>query len=68
MQKKLAQLEDADLNKRVAISIGFSQVEKGVLTDFYGSLDEDDRAIVAVELDKNLTFFLPPNARIEVAS
>ena len=68
MQKKLSQLEDADLNKRVAISIGFSQVEKGVLTDFYGSLDEDDRAIVAVELDKNLTFFLPPNARIEVAS
>ena len=68
MQKKLAQLEDADLNKRVAISIGFSQVEKGVLTDFYGSLDEDDRAIVAVELDQNLTFFLPPNARIEVAS
>jgi hypothetical protein len=66
--KKLSQLDDTDLNKKVSIAIGFDQTEIGVLTDYYGSLGEDERAIVAVELDRNLTFFLPPNAKIEILS
>ena len=66
MEKRLSQLEDADLNKKVGISIGFDQIETGILTDYYGSMNEDSKAIVAVEIDKNLTFFLPPNAKIEL--
>jgi hypothetical protein len=68
MYKRLSQLDESDLNKLVGIDIGFSQIEKGKLTDFYGSMDENDRAIVAVEIDNNLTFFMPPNGKIEIYS
>jgi hypothetical protein len=68
MYKRLSQLTDADLNQLVGVDIGFSQIEKGKLTDFYGSMDEYDKAIVAVEIDNNLTFFMPPNAKIEIYS
>ena len=65
MQKKhLAQLTEADLGKLVGIDIGWQQIEKGKLTDFYGSMDEELNAIVAVEIDDNLTFFLPPDGSI----
>jgi hypothetical protein len=63
-QKRLSQLSEQDLNRVVGVDIGFQQIEKGKLTDFYGSLDEDNNAIVAVELDENLTFFLPPNGML----
>lgn len=64
--KRLAQLTESDLGKRVGIDIGFSQIERGRLTDFYGSFDEDNNAIVAVEIDENLTFFMPPNGLIYI--
>jgi hypothetical protein len=66
MHKRLSQLSESDLNQLVGVDIGFSQIEKGKLTDFYGSFDEDNKAIVAVEIDNNLTFFMPPNAKIEI--
>lgn len=50
----------------VGIDIGWQQIEKGKLTDFYGSMDEELNAIVAVEIDDNLTFFLEPNAIIYI--
>lgn len=65
-EKRLAELQESDLNKVVTIDIGWEQKESGKLTDFYGSFDEEERAVVAVELDENLTFFLPPNAKIEI--
>lgn len=66
-QKRLSQLTENDLGKVVGIDIGFSQIEKGKLTDFYGSFDEDNNAIVAVEIDDNLTFFMPPNGIIYIS-
>lgn len=66
-QKRLSQLTEQDLGKTVGIDIGFSQIEKGRLTDFYGSFDEENKAIVAVEVDENLTFFLPPNGIIYIS-
>jgi hypothetical protein len=67
VEKRLSQLTEADLNKVVGIDIGFQQIEKGVLTDFYGSLDSEENAVVAVEIDNNLTFFLASNSKILVA-
>jgi hypothetical protein len=64
MKKRLADLTNADLGRKVGVDIGWQQIEKGTLTDYYGSMDEDLNAIVAVELDGNLTFFLPPNSSI----
>jgi predicted TIM-barrel fold metal-dependent hydrolase len=63
-EKRLSELTQHDLNKTVGIDIGWQQIEKGKLTDFYGSLDEDENAIVAVQIDDNLTFFLAPNSTI----
>jgi len=63
-EKRLSQLNKYDLDKTVGIDIGWQQIEKGKLTDFYGSLDGDNNAVVAVELDGNLTFFLAPNSTI----
>ena len=63
-EKRLSQLNQHDLNKTVGIDIGWQQIEKGKLTDFYGSLDEENNAIIAVEIDGNLTFFLAPNSTI----
>jgi hypothetical protein len=65
-QKRLSQLVESDLGKIVGVDIGFSQIEKGRLTDFYGSFDEENKAIVAVEIDENLTFFMPPNGIIYI--
>ena len=67
IEKRLSQLTESDLNKTVGIDIGFQQIEKGVLTDFYGSLDGEENAVVAVEIDDNLTFFLAPNSKILIA-
>lgn len=64
IQKRLFELTEQDLGKVVGIDIGFSQIEKGKLTDFYGSFDEDNNAIIAVEIDENLTYFMPPNGLI----
>jgi hypothetical protein len=65
-EKRLFDLEMSHLQKHVTIDIGWDQTESGTLTDFYGSFDEDDNAVVAVELDENLTFFLPPNSKVFV--
>jgi hypothetical protein len=65
-KKHLTDLTEADLGKMVGIDIGWQQIEKGKLTDFYGSMDEELNAIVAVEIDDNLTFFLEPNAIIYI--
>jgi hypothetical protein len=66
-EKRLSELSEKDLFKQAKIDIGWGQTEAGTLTDFYGSFDEQDRAVVAVEIDENLTFFLPPNSKIFVA-
>lgn len=66
MKKRLMQLQDSDLQRQVSIPIGFGQTESGVLTDYYGSIDEESHAFIAVELDKNLIFFLQPNTQIEI--
>lgn len=65
-QKRLFDLEMIHLQRQVTIDIGWDQTESGTLTDFYGSFDEEDNAVIAVELDENLTFFLPPNSKIFV--
>jgi len=63
-EKKLSDLTIKDLGKVIGIDIGWEQIEKGKLTDFYGSMDDELNAIVAVEIDENLTFFLPPDSKI----
>jgi len=63
-KKRLAELTPNDIGRDVGIDIGWQQIEKGKLTDYYGSMDEELNAIVAVELDSNLTFFLPPNSSV----
>jgi hypothetical protein len=65
-EKKLSDLTIKDLGKVIGIDIGWEQVEKGKLTDFYGSMDDELNAIVAVEIDENLTFFLPPDSKIYI--
>jgi hypothetical protein len=64
--KRLNELSDSDLNHRVSVSIGFDQKESGILTDFYGAMDSDTHAVIAVEFDTALTFYLPPNSQIEI--
>jgi hypothetical protein len=48
------------------VDIGFDQTESGILTDFYGAMDSDTHAVIAVELDDNLTFYLSPNSEIKI--
>jgi hypothetical protein len=64
--KQLSELTEKDLNHRVSIDIGFDQTESGTLTDFYGAMDSDTHAVIAVEFDNNLTFYLPPKSQIQV--
>ena len=47
---KLEDLAEKHLGKRVKLHTPFETIE-GVLTDFYASLDENDDAIVIVEID-----------------
>ena len=65
VMKRLSELVEHDLYRSVKVSLGFEQVETGILTDFYGSLDNDNRAVIAIELDEQITFFLAPNTLIE---
>lgn len=66
--KRIKNLERADLDKRVTVNLGYhNETESGRLTDFYGGMDIDDNAVIAIELDDNLTFFLPPNSQIEIS-
>lgn len=64
--KRLSELTPDDLNHRVSVSIGFDQKESGILTDFYGAMDSDTHAVIAVEFDNNLTFYLSPSWEIEI--
>ena len=64
--KRLDELTSDDLNHRVSIDIGFDQKESGILTDFYGAMDSDTHAVIAVEMDNNLTFYLSPRSQIEI--
>lgn len=64
--KRLDELITSDLNRKVAIDIGFDQKESGILTDFYGAMDSETHAVIALEIDSNLTFYLPPHARVEI--
>lgn len=64
--KRLSELSDSDLNHRVSVGIGFGQKESGILTDFYGAMDSDTHAVIAVEFDNNLTFYLSPHSEIEI--
>jgi len=62
----LSELHSSDLNHRISVDIGFDQTESGILTDFYGAMDSDTHAVIAVELDDNLTFYLSPNSEIKI--
>lgn len=64
--KRLSELTSDDINHRVSVGIGFDQKESGILTDFYGAMDSDTHAVIAIEFDNNLTFYLSPNSTIEV--
>lgn len=64
--KRLSELHSSDLNHRISVDIGFDQTESGILTDFYGAMDSDTHAVIAVEFDNNLTFYLSPNSEIKV--
>jgi hypothetical protein len=64
--KRVSELSQDDLNHKVSIDIVFDQKESGILTDFYGAMDSDTHAVIAVELDENLTFYLSPNSEIEI--
>lgn len=64
--KRLSELSNADIGHKVAIDIGFGQKESGTLTDFYGAMDSDTHAVIALELDNNLTFYLSPNTQVEI--
>lgn len=64
--KRLSELHNSDLNHRVSVDIGFDQSESGILTDFYGAMDSDTHAVIAVEFDENLTFYLAPNSEIKI--
>jgi len=64
--KRLSELSQSDLNHRVSVGIGFGQKESGTLTDFYGAMDSDTHAVIGVEFDGNLTFYLSPNTEIEI--
>lgn len=64
--KRLSELHESDLNRKVSVDIGFDQTESGLLTDFYGAMDSDTHAVIAVEFDNNLTFYLSPNSEIKV--
>lgn len=64
--KRLSELHSSDLNHRISVDIGFDQTESGILTDFYGAMDSDTHAVIAVELDDNLTFYLSPNSEIKI--
>lgn len=64
--KRLSELHESDLNRKVSVNIGFDQTESGLLTDFYGAMDSDTHAVIAVEFDNNLTFYLSPNSEIKV--
>jgi hypothetical protein len=44
------ELQEKHLGKQVILKTPFEEI-KGMLTDFYGSLDEDDEAIVVIEID-----------------
>ena len=67
MQEKfLNQLQESDLGRKAGIDIGFDQIESGILTDFYGAMDSDTHAVIAVENDNNLTFFMSPNSKIQI--
>jgi hypothetical protein len=44
------ELTESHLGKQVTLVTPFEQI-KGVLTDFYGSLDDEDEAIVVIEID-----------------
>jgi len=65
--KRLNELSSEDLNHRVSVSIGFGQKESGILTDVYGAMDSDTHAVIALELDNNLTFYLPPHTEVELS-
>lgn len=67
LTKRLSDLTSDDLNHRVSVFIGFGQRESGILTDFYGAMDSETHAVIAVELDNDLTFFLHPHSVIDVA-
>ena len=62
----MSELHSSDLNHRISVDIGFDQTESGILTDFYGAMDSDTHAVIAVELDDNLTFYLSPNSEIKI--
>ncbi len=64
--KRLNDLTQADLNKRVTVGTVYDQKESGILTDFYGAMDSDTHAVIAIEFDNALTFYLPPNSQIEI--
>lgn len=64
--KRLNELTQDDLDKRITVPTVYDQKESGILTDFYGAMDSDTHAVVAVELDNALTFYLTPNSRVEI--
>jgi hypothetical protein len=64
--KRLSELNSSDLNHKISVDIGFEQTESGILTDFYGAMDSDTHAVIAVEFDGNLTFYLSPNSQIKI--
>lgn len=44
-------LNEHHIGKRISLATPFEKIT-GVLTDFYGSLDEDNEAIVIIEINE----------------
>jgi hypothetical protein len=64
--KRISELTASDLNRKVTLDIGFDQKESGILTDFYGAMDSETHAVIAIEFDHNLTFYLSPSSEVEL--